>query len=118
MSGDKNQLRPEDLIRPINAAYGNFDREIELLPDTSASLQDAEKHLRELQDLRIKYLGKKSELATQKKLIGSIDPTRRGEAGSNIQKFEQTITKLPAPNAIASTSRFPGDGCDRDISTQ
>ena len=93
MSGDRNQLRPEDLIGAINAAYGNFDREIERLPDTSESLEAAEKHLRELQDLRIKYLGKKSELATQKKLIRSINPTRRGEAGSNIQKFEQTITQ-------------------------
>src|SRR2546428_4225694 len=93
MSEDKNQLRPEDLIGPANVAYGNFDREIERLPDKSESLDDAEKHLRELQDLRIKYLGKKSELATQKKLIRNIDPARRGEAGANIQKFEQTITQ-------------------------
>jgi len=93
MSEETNQQRPEDLISRINTAYGNFDREIELIPDTSASLEDSAKHLLEVRNLRIKYLGKKSELAIQRKLIRSIDPHRRGEAGSSIQKFEQTINQ-------------------------
>jgi phenylalanyl-tRNA synthetase alpha chain len=91
MSEDIKQQRPEDLISRINAVYVNFDREIELIPDTSGSLEDSEKHLLEVRNLRTKYLGKKSELAIQKKLIRSVDPNRRGEAGSNIQKFDQTI---------------------------
>src|SRR5258707_8976703 len=93
MSEDTNPLKPEDLIGPMNTAYANFDREIERLPDISKSLEEGETHLLELRNLRIKYLGKKSELAIQKKLIRSIDRNRRGEAGSNIQTFEQTISQ-------------------------
>src|SRR5258707_4838494 len=91
MSEDTNPLKPEDLIGPMNTAYANFDREIERLPDISKSLEEGETHLLELRNLRIKYLGKKSELAIQKKLIRRIDRNRSGEAGSNIQTLDQDI---------------------------
>src|SRR5262245_37662624 len=113
MPNAENQLKPEELVSAIAVVYANFDRDIELVPEAPKSLEDAERSLLELRDLRIKYLGKKSELASHKKLIRNVDPARRGEAGSNLQKFEQTIDhalseKEQSLNAIiksASTAR-------------
>src|SRR5438067_8469976 len=93
MSEDANQLRPEDLVGRMSAAYTEFDLDVEHVSDRPESLEAAEEQLGELQNLRIRYLGKKSVLADQKKLIRNVDPARRGEAGSNVQKFEQTITQ-------------------------
>ena len=90
---DSTQLRPEDLVSSVKAAHTDFYAEIDHLPDRAESLEAAEKYLQELQNLRVKYLGKKSVLANQRKLIRNVDPARRGEAGSNIQKFEEAITQ-------------------------
>lgn len=91
MHNAEDQLKPEELVSAIAVIYKNFDRDIERLPERPKSLHDAERYLLEVRNLRIKYLGKKSELAIQKKLIRNVDPARRGEAGSNVQRFEQTI---------------------------
>jgi len=90
---DPTQLRPEALVSSVNAAYADFDVEIDHVPDRAESLETAEKCLQELQNLRVKYLGKKSVLAIQRKLIKNVDPNRRGDAGANIHKFADTITQ-------------------------
>lgn len=92
MSDQQSHLTPEKLVSHTAQVYGQFDHEVEAVPDYPRSLRDAENALRELRDLRTKYLGKKSQLANQKKLIGKLDPERRRDAGANIQKLEQTIT--------------------------
>jgi phenylalanyl-tRNA synthetase alpha chain len=92
MAEEKNQ-QPEPSRRPVVEAFKAFDVEFERLSDRSESLEDAERQMQELRELRIKYLGKKSELATGKKLIGSIDdPRERRDFALTCQKLEQDIT--------------------------
>jgi phenylalanyl-tRNA synthetase alpha chain len=55
------------------------------------NLSDAEILQRELSELRIKHTGKKSELATTKKLIGRFAPEERGEFGQFVQTIEKQI---------------------------
>jgi phenylalanyl-tRNA synthetase alpha chain len=82
MADDKGQITPEELLAPVVVAYKAFDDEIENAKDLS-----------QLEELRIRYLKKRSVLATQKKLIRNVIPDRRGEGGSGLQQFEQTITQ-------------------------
>ena len=90
MPEENNQERPETPSDRIRKA---FELESDRLSDSPGSLDDAEQQLRQLQDLRTKFLGKKSELATQKKMIGSIDPKLRRDFAVIFQKLEQDITQ-------------------------
>ncbi len=90
MAEEKNQERPETPSNRIRAA---FELEFERFSDSPESLTVAENQLRELGELRIKVLGKKSELASQKKTIGTIDPKLRREFAIIFQKLEQDITE-------------------------
>ena len=90
MPEENNQERPETPSDRIRKA---FELESDRLSDSPGSLDDAEQQLRHLQDLRTKFLGKKSELATQKKMIGSIDPKLRRDFAVIFQKLEQDITQ-------------------------
>ena len=56
-----------------------------------ALLSKAETALRELKEVQTQVLGKKSELATLKKMIGRVPETRRGEAGQAVQALEVQI---------------------------
>src|ERR1041384_8053688 len=82
MADDKGQITPEELLAPVVVAYKAFDDEIENAKDLS-----------QLEELRIRYLKKRSVLATQHKLIRNVIPDRRGEGVSGLQQFEQTITQ-------------------------
>src|SRR3989442_15754374 len=103
----------EDLITQADAIHEAFGREFKrfdrfvgdgLDPDSGSRLQrelesegysltDAETQLRELNDLRIRYLGKKSEwTATKKKIGGLVDPQKRGWAGQRLLFIEAGIT--------------------------
>ena len=72
---------PEDDHQPgpdatLNRIRKDFDQEIGRFTDleSRASIAlDAEPQLRELENLQVKYLGKKSELATERKKIGIIN---------------------------------------------
>ena len=72
-----------------------FELEFERFSDSPETLSAAEDQLKKLQELKIKFLGKKSELATQKKMIGNIDPKLRRDfalAFQNLEKYlEQSI---------------------------
>lgn len=88
MAEETNQHRPETPRDRISKA---FELEFERFSDSPGSLDEAEKKLRELQELQIKFLGKKSELAAQKKMIGSIDPKLRRDFAVIFQHLEQDI---------------------------
>src|ERR1043166_5945865 len=88
MSEDTNQQpveNPSDRIRKA------FDLEFERFSGSPRSLEDAEALLQELEELRIRFLKKKSELAAQKKRIGSIEPALRPNFALALQKLEQDI---------------------------
>jgi phenylalanyl-tRNA synthetase alpha chain len=55
------------------------------------SLADAENLQREINELKTKHTGKKSELANSKKLIGRVAPEERGAFGSFVQSIEKEI---------------------------
>lgn len=55
------------------------------------NLAEAETMQRELNDLRVKHTGKKSDLANAKKLIGRVAPEMRGEFGQFVQSVEKQI---------------------------
>ncbi|HJZ81091.1 MAG TPA: phenylalanine--tRNA ligase subunit alpha [Pyrinomonadaceae bacterium] len=94
MVNESNQHKPDVTADTIRAA---FDQEIERFHDpltrTDAALlpAEAEKQLQELSELRIKYLGKKSELAGELKKIGQVDPRSRRAFAMRVQKHQEEI---------------------------
>src|SRR6476661_4236949 len=58
----------------------------------AVDLAEAENQLRDLKDIRTKFLGKKSELASLKKSIGRVAPEDRASFGQLVQQTEATIT--------------------------
>jgi phenylalanyl-tRNA synthetase alpha chain len=87
---EDNQERPETPSDRIRKA---FVLEFAGFSDTPASLEEAEKQLHQLEDLRIKFLGKKSDLASQKKMIGHIDPKLRRDFAIIFQDLEQDLSQ-------------------------
>lgn len=59
----------------------------------SLSLHDAENLSREIAELRARQTGKKSELASLKKLIGRVPAEERGAFGQSVQTVEAEIIK-------------------------
>jgi phenylalanyl-tRNA synthetase alpha chain len=86
----------------VEAAGKAFEQEFERFArfiDTSASLQglsldEAERELRALNDLRTRQLGKKSLLASCKKMIGVVAPADRAAFGQFVQATEAKIVEL------------------------
>ena len=73
-----------------------FENDFKHFSDFRASvnninLTDAENFQRELQELKTKHTGKKSEIAGAKKLIGKVTPEERGEFGQFVQTVEKEI---------------------------
>jgi phenylalanyl-tRNA synthetase alpha chain len=63
------------------------------LVNENYSLKDAETHLRELNELRVRYMGKKSDWAATKKKIGNIaENEQRSRAGQHLLIIEIGIT--------------------------
>jgi len=94
MPEDNNQAGPEATIDRLRK---EFDEDIARFTDleSRASIAlDAEPQLRELEDLRIKYLGKKSELASERKKIGSTDPKSRRDFAMKVQALEKYVGHL------------------------
>jgi phenylalanyl-tRNA synthetase alpha chain len=96
--GDR-PLKPETPGERIRRA---FELEFEPLSGSNVrvraqavvSLSEAEKQLQGLKDLRIRFLGKKSELAAEKKKIGDQDPKSRREFALELQSLEKDIGEL------------------------
>jgi phenylalanyl-tRNA synthetase alpha chain len=90
----------------VEAAKHSFDQDFAKFSGISngaanLNLTEAETLLRELNDLRVKHTGKKSELAGTKKLIGRVAPEERGAFGQMVQSIEKEIIA-----AIEETETF------------
>ena len=88
----------EDLIRQADNTFKAFEQEFERFVRfrrnanmDGVTLDDAESMQRELSELRTRHTGKKSELASVKKLIGRVDPGDRAAFGQHVQKLEADI---------------------------
>lgn len=57
------------------------------------NLAEAEASQKELNELKIKHTGKKSEIAGLKKLIGQVQPDQRAELGKLIQNLEAEVVE-------------------------
>ncbi len=68
-----------------------FDRELAALGTSAASLSETEKQLASVKELRVKYLGKKSELAGLKKMIGRVPAESRSAFGQSVQQREAAV---------------------------
>jgi len=75
----KSRLSTE--IRPLNA-----------LALDGITLADAEARLREVADLKVRLTGKKSDLASIKKQIGSVAADQRAAFAQSVQSLEKEIT--------------------------
>lgn len=70
----------------------------ELGPLTSLSpdalgIAEAEARLREVNDVKVRLTGRKSELAGLKKAIGQVEPEQRAEFAQAVQSLEREITE-------------------------
>ncbi|HRH44092.1 MAG TPA: phenylalanine--tRNA ligase subunit alpha [Pyrinomonadaceae bacterium] len=57
------------------------------------SLAEAESLQKELNELRIKYTGKKSDISGLKRLIGQVQPEQRADLGKLIQNLETEVSQ-------------------------
>ena len=81
----------ESARKAFEQEFGRFARFIEPSAAINLTLTDGEIKLRELRDLRIRHLGKKSALAVCKKLIGRVEPDARAAFGQLVQSTESGI---------------------------
>lgn len=83
---DETQQTPgeqlDQLARTFEAEYGPFSN------GAVASAAEAGNQLQALKDLRIRFTGKKSELAALKKMIGRVPPEERAAFGKQVQETE------------------------------
>ncbi|HLM00443.1 MAG TPA: phenylalanine--tRNA ligase subunit alpha [Pyrinomonadaceae bacterium] len=80
--------------RQIEEIKSVFERDFERFSNLSlenSSLSDAENLQRELGELRVKHAGRKSEIASAKKLIGRVAAEERGAFGQFVQSIEKEI---------------------------
>ena len=95
MPDQLSQQEPEAPAERIRNAFElEFDRligSVQAHAQAVVSLSAAEKQLKGLKDLRVRFLGKKSELAGQKKRIGTVDPTQRRDFAVALQTLEKEI---------------------------
>jgi phenylalanyl-tRNA synthetase alpha chain len=84
----------------IEAVREAFEREFERFTRfrvgagaNTLALAEAEAHLRELSELRTRQTGKKSALASLKKMIGRVAPEERGAFGQLVQQAEAQLVE-------------------------
>src|SRR5918992_3486308 len=91
-------VKQEDPKLQAEAARKAFEQEFERFArlgnsvgQDSLTLTEAEGSLRSLGDLSTRHTGKKSELASLKKLIGRVAPEERAAFGQLIQSLNNDI---------------------------
>lgn len=85
MSEEKAQVEAARAVFTTNfAKYAELNL-------NSQSLSDAEVLLREINDLRVRHTGKKSTIASVKKLIGKVSMDERSEFAQLVQSVESEI---------------------------
>jgi phenylalanyl-tRNA synthetase alpha chain len=100
------QVDPKQQVETAREAFEQeFERFARFRRDDSQAgsltLKDAESALRELEELRRQHTGKKSRLATAKKLIGRISAEERPLFGQHVQQLEVEIAQ-----ALDEAERF------------
>src|SRR5262245_24242478 len=107
---DSQDQNPKQQVEAASKAFEQeFERFVRSTEDSSAvvglTLEEAIAKERELADLRTRHLGKKSALASTKKLIGRVPAEERASFGQLVQAAEAAVvTKIDA--ASQSLSRF------------
>lgn len=87
---DPNQ-QVESAREAFEQEFGRFARFTESSANLGLSLAEAETEQRALKELRTRHLGKKSELAASKKMIGRVAPDARATFGQVVQSAEAEI---------------------------
>jgi phenylalanyl-tRNA synthetase alpha chain len=96
MSEGQNQQTARTVADQIRAEFeAEFEQVLSVRAhgQAVASLSAAEKQLNHLKELRVKFLGKKSELARQKKMIGSVPAEQRRQFALAFQTIETDISQ-------------------------
>lgn len=79
----------QEKIRNIKESFELEFQQFRELDFSLLSISEAESLLRSLQDLKVKYAGKKSEIAEAKKLIKEVPAENRAEFGRLVQETEK-----------------------------
>ena len=83
-----------DELKQVHSVHEAFEQEFGRFTDLDldgGSLSDAEALLREIGELKIKHIGKKSAIAGTKKLVGKVASEKRGDFGQLVQAVEKEI---------------------------
>jgi phenylalanyl-tRNA synthetase alpha chain len=91
---DDPKLKAESARKAFEQEFERFARfRAGVSGDSGITLKEAEALQRELSELRTRQTGKKSELASVKKLIGRVAAEERGSFGQLVQQIEASITR-------------------------
>jgi phenylalanyl-tRNA synthetase alpha chain len=96
MNDEGTQQTPNEKLDLISQTVGaELERftNLEARAKAERSLSEAEKQLQDLKDVRTRLLGKKSEFASLKKLIGRLTAEERGAFGQRIQQEEAQFVR-------------------------
>ena len=94
----ENEKDPVQQVEAARKAFeSDFERFVRFTGDSAGrsrlSLKEADAELRSLAELRTRHSGKKSALATCKKLIGRVAPDERASFGQLVQQTESQIVQ-------------------------
>lgn len=84
-----------DETKQVEAAGSEFEREFAQIAELDLNKTDpsnTEELLRILNDLKVRHTGKRSAIASAKKLIGKVAAEKRAEFGQLVQSVETRIT--------------------------
>ncbi|MBD0372679.1 MAG: phenylalanine--tRNA ligase subunit alpha [Pyrinomonadaceae bacterium] len=88
------KLKAESARKAFEQEFERFARfRAGVSAESGLTLNSAEALERELSELRTRHTGKKSELASVKKLIGRVAPEERASFGQLVQQIEAEITR-------------------------
>ena len=98
MAEEQTEQLPAQQVEAAGKAFEQeFERFARFASDlnvlTSLSLEEALAEQRALSDLRTRHLGKKSELAAAKKLIGRVAPEERPAFGQLVKEIEDKVVR-------------------------
>ncbi len=88
---EEKTLKPEQQANNAKEIFDNEFVRFSRLDSEGLSLSEAENLQKELSELRTRHTGKKSELASVKKLIGKVAPEKRAAFGQRVQSIEAEI---------------------------
>src|SRR5690242_9874639 len=102
-------------IEKIEELRQRLNAELDRVRDESAAAGgDVEEPLRQVKDLRIRQTGKKSELASLKKTIGSVPAEDRAAYAKAIQSLEREVMERLDAAETALTETVKQLEIDRD----